>query len=95
MRLHNSAAAIFVLLAVTAPAATRFDYTVVEYVLPHKGPPPAFAHDPAVAPDGMVWFADQQSSYIGRLNPKNGAVKNIRRRLQNRGRTALSSRRTA
>ena len=50
------------------------NFVVREYVLPHKNPP-AFAHDPAVAPDGSVYFADQQGSYIGRLDPETGAVK--------------------
>jgi streptogramin lyase len=49
-------------------------FTVREYVLPHKNPD-AFAHDPAVAPDGSVYFADQPGSYIGRLDPETGAVK--------------------
>jgi len=49
-------------------------FTVREYVLPHKNPD-AFAHDPAVASDGMVYFADQQGSYIGRLDPETGEVK--------------------
>ena len=49
-------------------------YTVREYMLPHTNPP-AFAHDPAVGPDGIVWFADQPGSYIGRLDPETGAVK--------------------
>jgi Streptogramin lyase len=48
--------------------------SVREYVLPHKNPD-AYAHDPAVARDGMVYFADQQSSYIGRLDPETGEVK--------------------
>ncbi len=49
-------------------------FTVREYVLPHKNPD-AFAHDPAVARDGSVYFADQQGSYIGRLDPETGEVK--------------------
>src|SRR3954470_5166248 len=47
-------------------------FMVREYVLPHTG---AFAHDPAVGPDGIVWFADQPGSYIGRLDPETGEVK--------------------
>src|SRR6266567_3151246 len=55
-----------------AHVGTQHTYTVREYVLPHQG---AYPHDPAVGPDGMVWFADQQSSYIGRLDPETGDVK--------------------
>jgi virginiamycin B lyase len=53
---------------VSSPAS----FSVREYLLPHAN---AFAHDPAVAPDGTVWFADQPGSYIGRLDPETGAVK--------------------
>lgn len=49
-------------------------YVVREYLLPHQNPA-AFAHDPAVAKDGSVYFADQQASYIGHLDPETGAVK--------------------
>jgi virginiamycin B lyase len=49
-------------------------YTVREYTLPHSSPA-AFAHDPAVGRDGIVWFADQPGSYIGRLDPETGEVK--------------------
>lgn len=43
-------------------------FSVREYVLPHKNPE-AYSHDPAVAPDGKVYFSDQNSSYIGELDP--------------------------
>src|SRR5436853_4269554 len=54
--------------------STRLAYSVREYLLPHKNPD-AFAHDPAVGADGIVWFADQHGSYIGRLDPETGEVK--------------------
>ena len=38
---------------------------VVEYQLPREG---AFPHDPAVGSDGIVWYTDQQNSFIGRLD---------------------------
>lgn len=31
--------------------------------------------DPAVAPDGMVWFCGQAGNYIARLNPETGTMK--------------------
>src|SRR5215831_13040186 len=49
-------------------------FSVREYVLPHRNPD-AYAHDPAVAPNGKVYFSDQNSSYIGELDPETGAVK--------------------
>ena len=76
---HKMRALVFAGVTGAALAATpfsaRFASPVREYLLPHKGPPPAFAHDPAVGPDGIVWFADQQSHYIGRLDPETGDVK--------------------
>lgn len=49
-------------------------FAVREYLLPHQNPA-AYAHDPAVAKDGSVYFADQQGSYIGHLDPETGTVK--------------------
>src|SRR5262245_37905879 len=45
--------------------------SIVEYPLPR---PRVFPHDPAVDRDGIVWYTDQSNSYIGRLDPKSGAV---------------------
>jgi virginiamycin B lyase len=68
-----------VLLAVTpvdgrsAALAWIKAFTVREYLLPHQSPA-AYAHDPAVAADGSVYFADQQGHYIGHLDPETGKV---------------------
>jgi virginiamycin B lyase len=51
--------------AVTSPLA------VVEYPIPRAG---AFPHDPAVGKDGIVWYTDQQNSFIGRLDPSTGKI---------------------
>src|SRR5689334_5292551 len=65
-----------ILLAVT-PVDGRSElarlraFAVREYLLPHKIPL-AYAHDPAVAADGGVFFADQQGHYIGHLDPETG-----------------------
>jgi virginiamycin B lyase len=42
---------------------------IVEYVVPT---PKAFPHDPAVAPDGALWFTEQKANKIGKLDPKSG-----------------------
>src|SRR4051812_8777661 len=52
------ALALFAVVSVTAftrspVARQQSTFSVREYVLPHAG---AFAHDPAVGPDGIVWF---------------------------------------
>jgi virginiamycin B lyase len=51
--------------AVASPLA------VVEYPIPRAG---AFPHDPAVGKDGIVWYTDQQNSFIGRLDPSTGKI---------------------
>jgi virginiamycin B lyase len=53
------------LIAVASPLA------VVEYQLPRER---AFPHDPAVGSDGIVWYTDQQNSFIGRLDPASGKI---------------------
>src|SRR6476661_1552154 len=45
--------------------------TVTEYRIPRPG---AFPHDPAVGADGIVWYTDQQNSFIGRLDPATGTI---------------------
>jgi virginiamycin B lyase len=52
-------------------AAAASPLAVVEYRLPRDN---AFPHDPAVGRDGMVWYTDQQNSYIGRLDPATGKI---------------------
>src|SRR6478609_728572 len=56
-----------VLLALRSHAAL----TVTEYRIPRPG---AFPHDPAVGADGIVWYTDQNNSFIGRLDPATGKI---------------------
>ena len=72
------------------PAATTA--SVTEFVIPRAN---AFPHDPALAPDGVVWYTDQTNSYIGELNPATGKITDIATPTPGSGRTALMSRRTA
>jgi virginiamycin B lyase len=43
-----------------------------EWAVPTKG---AHPHDPAVGPDGALWFTEQMANKLGRLDPKTGAFK--------------------
>ena len=45
---------------------------ITEWVLP---PPGARPHDPAVAPDGSIWYTGQAGSLLGRLDPATGEFK--------------------
>jgi virginiamycin B lyase len=61
------AAAITPTLA--APAA---DVSIREFDLPTANSRP---HDPALAPDGSLWYTGQMANKLGRLDPKTGQIK--------------------
>lgn len=46
--------------------------TITEWAVPTKG---AHPHDPAVGPDGALWFTEQMTNKLGRLDPKTGEFK--------------------
>jgi virginiamycin B lyase len=52
-------------------AAVASPLAVVEYQIPRSQ---AFPHDPVVGADGIVWYTDQQNSFIGRLDPATGKI---------------------
>jgi virginiamycin B lyase len=59
------------------PSATPADVselnvTIREWAVPSKGGHP---HDPAVGPDGALWFTEQMVNKLGRLDPKTGEFK--------------------
>src|SRR5262245_13585561 len=54
------------------PAPVALDVRIREWDVPTKG---AHPHDPAVAPDGSLWFTEQMVSKLGRLDPATGAFK--------------------
>lgn len=55
------------MLAASLPA----QIVVQEFLIPRAN---AFPHDPAVGADGIVWYTDQNNSYIGRLDPTTGTI---------------------
>jgi len=68
-----------VLVALAAPRhrapappgdVTNLKVTIQEWAVPTRG---AHPHDPAVGPDGSLWFTEQMSNKLGRLDPKTGA----------------------
>jgi len=52
--------------------AADLKVTIREWPVPTKG---AHPHDPAVGPDGSLWFTEQMVNKIGRLNPSTGEFK--------------------
>ncbi len=47
---------------------------------PHSGP-----HDPAVAPDGSLWYTGQMANKLGRLDPKTGEIREYSLRTEGSG----------
>jgi virginiamycin B lyase len=67
----------------TRPSATAdLEVKIREWDVPTKG---AHPHDPAVAPDGSLWFTEQMASKLGRLDPTTGNFKEYRLKGENDG----------
>jgi virginiamycin B lyase len=46
--------------------------SIKEWLVPTRGSRP---HDPAVAPDGSIWWSGQFANVVGRLDPKTGSLR--------------------
>ena len=55
----------------TTGDVSTLNVTIQEWPVPTKGGHP---HDPAVGPDGELWFTEQMANKLGRLDPKSGAI---------------------
>jgi virginiamycin B lyase len=58
------------------PAGVRLAGPVDATIREWKVTPGTRPHDPAVAPDGGIWYTGQASSRLGRLDPRTGEIKN-------------------
>jgi virginiamycin B lyase len=56
----------------TPPEVAELKVTIREWAVPSKGGHP---HDPAVGPDGSLWFTEQMANKLGRLDPQTGEFK--------------------
>ena len=65
-----------------ATVVGNLDVNIREWDVPTKG---AHPHDPAVAPDGSLWFTEQMVSKLGRLDPATGNFKEYALKGQNDG----------
>jgi virginiamycin B lyase len=67
--------AMFISLVVrpahTQSAITELNVTIREYDVPT---PKARPHDPALGPDGALWFTEQEANKLGRLDPSTGKI---------------------
>jgi len=55
-----------------AAEVAELKVTIKEWAVPTKG---AHPHDPAVGADGALWFTEQMTNKLGRLDPKTGEFK--------------------
>jgi virginiamycin B lyase len=58
----------------STPADT-LDVSIREWSLPAPG---SFPHDPAVGPDGSLWYTAQKANRLGRLDPATGHITEYR-----------------
>jgi hypothetical protein len=55
-----------------------------EWIVPSLGSRP---HDPLATPDGAIWWTGQWANVLGRVDPRNGDLKEFRSRRQAQART--------
>ncbi|MGA2353497.1 MAG: hypothetical protein ABSG02_03310 [Terriglobales bacterium] len=65
-----------------AASAGTLNLQIKEYDVPTPGSRP---HDPAVAPDGSLWYTGQGANKLGRLDPKTGEFKEYPLKTANSG----------
>lgn len=65
-------AALFLLFVAMLTAAAKETVLIKEWDVPTPNSRP---HDPAVAPDGSLWYTGMRSNTIGRLDPATGKIK--------------------
>src|SRR5262250_2333361 len=62
--------------------AKALDVTIREWTVPTSNSNP---HDPAVAPDGSLWWTGQLSNNLGRLDPATGMMREYPLKTPNTG----------
>src|SRR3982074_3796960 len=65
-----------------ADAVGELKVTIKEWDVPTKG---AHPHDPALAPDGSLWFTEQLQKKLGRLDPPSGGFKEYPLKIEGSG----------
>src|SRR6266545_1228515 len=70
------------------PMATDIKVAIREYDVPTPNSRP---HDPAIAPDGALWYTGQLANKLGRLDPKTGEIKEYSLKMPNSGPHGLAA----
>jgi virginiamycin B lyase len=75
---------LFMLAATVVSSATvgALNVQITEYEVPTANSRP---HDPALAPDGALWYTGQGANKLGRLDPKTGEFKEFVLKTANSG----------
>jgi streptogramin lyase len=75
---------LFTLAATLAGSTTvgMLNVQIHEYEVPT---PKSRPHDPALAPDGSLWYTGQGANKLGRLDPKTGEFKEYSLKTPNSG----------
>jgi virginiamycin B lyase len=69
-------------LVAASSAVTTLSVQIKEYDVPT---PKSRPHDPALAPDGSLWYTGQGANKLGRLDPKTGEFKEYPLKTPNSG----------
>ena len=72
MHLRKIFCGMFASAALAFAAAGTLNVQIKEYEVPT---PKSRPHDPALAPDGSLWYTGQGANKLGRLDPKTGSFK--------------------
>ena len=88
--MHLSKLCLFALAATFAAstAVGTLDVQIKEYDVPT---PKSRPHDPALAPDGSLWYTGQGANKLGRLDPKTGEFKEYPLKTPNSGPHGLTA----
>lgn len=73
---------LFTLLAAVVAWSATLNVQIREYEVPT---PKSRPHDPAIAPDGALWYTGQGANKLGRLDPSTGAFKEYPLKSPNSG----------
>ncbi len=68
--------------ALSGPAVGKLNVKIVEWDVPTAKARP---HDPAVGPDGALWFTEQLANKLGRLDPATGKIREYPLKTPNSG----------
>ena len=71
-----------VVLSTAISYAATLNVEIREYDVPTAKSRP---HDPAIAPDGSLWYTGQMANKLGRLDPKTGTFKEYKLKTANSG----------